>query len=370
MVFYEFEGKRPEVGEGSYVSPDAVVIGDVRIGRDCYIAPGAVIKGDYGRIEIGDNTNVQDNCVLHARPDDTLRIGNRVSIGHGAILHNCTIEDDVTVGMNAVVSDFAVVRRYSIIAEGAVVTANQKVPDSVVIAGIPAKKIADVGVKEREKQLSYKVLYSQLAHRYTHSSYRIPVVGKTSEPKSEGLIHNEGVSLVVVDMQEKLYKVMVEKERLCANVLRLIRFAKAAEIPIVVTEQYPKGLGRTIDEVKNELPEGTETIEKVSFGCFGEKRFVERLNELNARDLIVCGIEAHICVGQTVYAAPSQHRIYLVVDAISAYTETDKEVAIERAKMCGAIPVTTEMIMFEYLKVAKTEVFERCLDVLRRKQKD
>jgi len=366
MVFYEFEGRRPRVGEGSYVSPDAVVIGDVRIGRGCYIAPGAVIKGDYGRVEIGDESNVQDNCILHARPDNVLRIGNRVSVGHGAILHNCTIEDDVTVGMGAVVSDFAVVGRYSVVAEGAVVTNNQKVPESVVVAGIPARKIADVDTKERERYLGYKMLYSRLADRYARSSRRVPSLEQLAEPTFEGLIPDEGVVLVVVDMQEKLFKVMVEKERLCANVLRLIRFAKAAEIPIVVTEQYPKGLGRTIEEVKAELPEGIEVIEKVSFGCFGEERFVERLKELDAESLIVCGIEAHICVGQTVFAAPSQYKIYLVVDAVSAFTETDKEVAVERAKMCGAVPVTTEMIMFEYLKVAKTEKFERCLDVLRR----
>ncbi|MCX7703660.1 MAG: isochorismatase family protein [Planctomycetota bacterium] len=366
MAFYEFEGKRPSVGEGSYVSPDAVVIGDVKIGKDCYIGPGAVIKGDYGPIIIGDNTNIQENSIVHGRPEETTRIGDRVTVGHCAIIHTCTVEDDVLVGMGAIVSDYAVVGKHSIVAEGAVVVNGQKIGENVIVGGIPAKEIGKIDNKTRERFLGYKMLYSQLARRYERSCRQVPEYLVRKDTDTSGLIDEKRTVLVVVDMQEKLFRMMLDKEKVLKNVIRLIRFAKTVEIPIVVTEQYPKGLGKTMEEVKRELPDGVEVIEKVAFGCFGEKRFAEKLKELSAKDVVVCGIEAHICVGQTVAGAPRDYRIFLVADATSSPTEIDKSVAIERAKMSGVIPTTTEMFMFEYLRAAKTEKFEKCLDILRR----
>ena len=102
MAIYEFEGKRPVIGKGTYVMETASIIGDVTIGEDCYIGAGAVIRGDYGTIKIGNGTAVEDNCVLHARPDDVLSIGNEVTLGHGAIIHNCTIADFAVIGMGAI----------------------------------------------------------------------------------------------------------------------------------------------------------------------------------------------------------------------------------------------------------------------------
>ena len=107
MTIYEFEGKVPVIGKSSFVYPEATIIGDVTIGEGCYIGAGAVIRGDYGTIVIGDRTAIEENCTLHARPGEILTIGNDVTVGHAAILHNCTLDDSCIIGMGAMVSDFA-----------------------------------------------------------------------------------------------------------------------------------------------------------------------------------------------------------------------------------------------------------------------
>ncbi|MHA2204705.1 MAG: gamma carbonic anhydrase family protein [Candidatus Thorarchaeota archaeon] len=129
MAIFEFEGQAPRIGETSYISHSASVIGKVTIGEQCYIAPGAVVKGDYGEIVIGDGTSVQDNVIIHARPDEKTTIGSNVTLGHGSIIHNATIEDEVVIGMGAIVSDYAVVKRWALVAEGAVVRNNFEVPE-------------------------------------------------------------------------------------------------------------------------------------------------------------------------------------------------------------------------------------------------
>ena len=106
MALYEFEGKRPVIGSGSYVSETADIIGDVTIGERCYIGPGARIKGDYGSVRIGNETSIQENCIIHARPDEACQIGNKVTVGHGAILHNCTVHDGSIIGMGSIVYRF------------------------------------------------------------------------------------------------------------------------------------------------------------------------------------------------------------------------------------------------------------------------
>ena len=127
MAIYEFEGKRPKIGPGCYVYEEATIIGDVTIGEDCYVGAGAVIRGDYGTIEIGDRTAIEENCILHARPGEILKIGNDVTIGHAAILHNCTLDDFCVIGMGSTVSDYAKVGVWAVVGEGAVVK-NKSIP--------------------------------------------------------------------------------------------------------------------------------------------------------------------------------------------------------------------------------------------------
>jgi phenylacetic acid degradation protein len=141
-------------------------VGDVRIGPQCYIGPGARIRGDYGCIVIGERTSVQENCVLHARINEKCEVGSQVQVGHGALLHNCTVKDYAVIGVGAVVSDYATVGIWSIIGEGAVVASGQLIPDGKVAVGVPAKVIRDVSENDKKVWSVYKDAYADLALRY------------------------------------------------------------------------------------------------------------------------------------------------------------------------------------------------------------
>jgi phenylacetic acid degradation protein len=173
MPLYEFEGKRPKVAPSAFINETAVLIGDVEIGENCYIAPNCVLRGDWGKIVIGNQCSVQDCCVIHARPDGQTIVGNRVSIGHASVLHNCTIKDFALVGMNAVVSDWAVVGESSVIGEGCVVRQGQEIPSMSIAVGVPAKVIARLTPEQVQEYDSYKTLYAGLAGRNHRGLKRI-----------------------------------------------------------------------------------------------------------------------------------------------------------------------------------------------------
>jgi len=166
LTVYEFENRVPVIGENTYVSHSASVIGKVTIGKECYIAPGAVVKGDYGEIRIGDGCSVQDNVIVHARPDEITIIGSNVTLGHGCIVHNATIENEAVVGMGAIVSDYTVVGEWAIIGEGAVVRQHFEVPAEKIAVGVPAKVIGDVKAHHKEELSRFKGIYRDLAIRY------------------------------------------------------------------------------------------------------------------------------------------------------------------------------------------------------------
>ncbi len=172
MALYEFEGKRPTIGAGSFVPDSADVVGDVVIGEKCFIGVGARIRGDYGTIVIGNATSVQENVVIHAREGDRTVVGDNVQLGHGCILHNCTVRDNAVIGVGAIVSDYATVGDWAIVAEGAVVRG--EIPDGAVAVGIPAKVVGRVTDEQKKEWLHYKRLYAELAsERYPRSFKRI-----------------------------------------------------------------------------------------------------------------------------------------------------------------------------------------------------
>lgn len=175
-MLYQFDGKQPQVGTGTYVSELAQVIGDVIIGDQCYIGHGAIVRGDYGRIVIGDGTAVEEGVIIHAPPGDTQSIGRRVTLGHGAILHGRSIGNLAVIGMGAVVSIFSQVGERSIVAEGSVVKLNQKIPDMVVAAGNPARVVRAVTDQDEELWAFGKQLYIDLAAKYLEKGL-IPVAG-------------------------------------------------------------------------------------------------------------------------------------------------------------------------------------------------
>jgi len=173
LAIYEFEGRVPSISQTAYVDDDAKVVGNVKIGGQCYIGPGARIRGDYGTIVIGDKTSVQENCVLHARINERCEVGSHVQVGHGALLHNCTIKDYAVIGVGAVVSDYATVGIWSIIGEGAVVTSGQTIPDGRVAVGVPARVIREVTDSDKQVWSKYKEAYADLALRYPKGLKRI-----------------------------------------------------------------------------------------------------------------------------------------------------------------------------------------------------
>ncbi len=173
MAIFEFEGKVPRIGASSFVPENATVIGDVSVGDNCFIGSGAVIRGDYGRIEIGSRTSIQENCVIHARSNEICKIGSDVQVGHGSILHNCTVCDYAVVGLGSRICDYAVVGVWSIVGEGAVVAAKMTIPDGKVAVGVPAKVIRDVNDGDKKTWGYYKDLYAELARRYGSGLKRI-----------------------------------------------------------------------------------------------------------------------------------------------------------------------------------------------------
>src|SRR4051812_20148465 len=144
--------RRPELIDASaYVAPGAVVLGDVTIGAGSSIWFGAVVRGDSAPIRIGQETNVQDGSILHADPDFPCTIGDRVTLGHGAIVHGANVEDDCLIGMRAVVMNGARIGRGSIVAVGSVVTEGTEVPPGSIVIGQPAKIKRESTERDRER---------------------------------------------------------------------------------------------------------------------------------------------------------------------------------------------------------------------------
>ncbi|HEX4887123.1 MAG TPA: gamma carbonic anhydrase family protein [Luteibaculaceae bacterium] len=144
-IIKSVRGKHPKFGKNCFLADNAVVVGEVEMGSDCSIWFNAVVRGDVHFIKMGDKVNVQDGAVIHATYEKSpTTIGNNVSIGHCAIVHGCTIEDNVLVGMRSVIMDDCIIESNSIIAAGAVVLQGTRVESGSIYAGVPAKKVKEV----------------------------------------------------------------------------------------------------------------------------------------------------------------------------------------------------------------------------------
>ncbi|MGB1231003.1 MAG: gamma carbonic anhydrase family protein [Winogradskyella sp.] len=139
------KGKQPQIPDDCFIAENATIVGEVTLGKQCSIWFNAVIRGDVHYIKIGNKVNIQDGAVIHATYQKSpTTIGNNVSIGHNAIVHGCTIKDNVLIGMGSIIMDDCVIESNSIIAAGAVVTKNTIVASGSIYAGIPAKKVKDI----------------------------------------------------------------------------------------------------------------------------------------------------------------------------------------------------------------------------------
>ena len=165
-MIFSFEGKEPKIGNGTYVSDTARIIGDVTIGENGYIGHGAVIRADYGKIVIGSGTAIQEGAIVSSPLENISVIGDFVTIAYGAIVHSKEIGNHAVVGIGAILGIDSRIGEWTIVAEGGVVRMRQIVPKNMVVGGNPAHTIREATSKDHENWLGVKELYQSLAGRY------------------------------------------------------------------------------------------------------------------------------------------------------------------------------------------------------------
>jgi carbonic anhydrase/acetyltransferase-like protein (isoleucine patch superfamily) len=153
-VILHVEGVYPKFGSNIFIAPNATIVGNVEMGDDCSVWFNAVVRGDVNAIRMGNKVNVQDGAIIHCTYKRTQTIiGNNVSIGHKAIVHGCTVDDNVLIGMGAIIMDRAHIGSNSIIAAGAVVLEETIVPPGTIFAGVPAKKVKDIVISQVHSEI-------------------------------------------------------------------------------------------------------------------------------------------------------------------------------------------------------------------------
>jgi len=158
---------QPSIDPSAMVFPGAHIVGQVQLGENSSVWYNAVLRGDIAPINIGKNSNVQDNCVIHSSQDYVVELGDHVSVGHGAVLHGCRIEDNVLVGMNATVLNRAHIGKNSIVGAGAVVTEGKKFPPNSLIMGLPAKVVRSLNEEHIASIKDNALRYVKLSQSYS-----------------------------------------------------------------------------------------------------------------------------------------------------------------------------------------------------------
>ncbi len=172
------------------------------------------------------------------------------------------------------------------------------------------------------------------------------------------VLNPENSLLLVIDVQEKLVNAL-DKNIIVKRVSNLVKSARLLEIPVVVTEQYPKGLGATVQEVSSEFPEGTPVFEKTSFNALDEEGVLEKIKSYNKKQIVICGIETHICVHQTAAALLREgFEVYVVKDACASRSKYEFKQGIELMAANNAKISCVEIVLFEWLKTAKNSHFK------------
>jgi nicotinamidase-related amidase len=180
------------------------------------------------------------------------------------------------------------------------------------------------------------------------------------------LLRPERAVIVAVDLQERLLPAIPDRQRVVRNTVLILRLAEVLGIPVVLTTQYKKGLGEMVPEVRDTAP-GNAPLDKTSFGCFQDEGFLRRLNELGARDqLVIAGVESHICVAQTVLGAiEKSYQAHVLSDAVGSRTEANRVVGLRRMERAGALISSAEMCIYELLGRSDTEAFKKMLPHLK-----
>jgi nicotinamidase-related amidase len=190
-------------------------------------------------------------------------------------------------------------------------------------------------------------------------------------PFHTGLVHRASIVLVVVDVQEKLAAAMGRREQVVATIVRMVRFAELVGAPIVVTRQYPGGLGDTVPEVAAALADAAKTVkvavvDKMSFCACDEPAFLEALYDTARSQAVIVGMESHICVTQTALTlAKKTYPVQVVADACCSRRDDDHEVALDRLRTAGVVVTTSESVMYEVVSRAGTDEFKRLLAIVK-----
>jgi nicotinamidase-related amidase len=179
------------------------------------------------------------------------------------------------------------------------------------------------------------------------------------------IVTKENTALVIIDVQEKLAMTMKYKDQVTHNIRLLIQAAKLFNMPILITEQYPKGLGRTIPEIASEIPKITP-IEKMTFSCCQSSIFIKNLENLNVEQILLTGMETHICVLQTALdAIQAGYKAQVVDDAVCSRVKERWETGLRQMEKAGATITCTETVIFELMEKAGTEEFKAMLKLLK-----
>ena len=161
-----WQGHQPVIAEDVFIAPTAAIIGRTTLGEKASVWFGAILRGDVDEVRVGAGTNIQDNCVLHVAEEQPCIVGDRVVVGHLAMLHACTVEDDCLIGMSAIILDRAVIGRGSVVGAGALVTQDTIIPPNSLVLGSPAKVVRKLTAEESKYHTRYATRYVSLIDDY------------------------------------------------------------------------------------------------------------------------------------------------------------------------------------------------------------
>ena len=173
------------------------------------------------------------------------------------------------------------------------------------------------------------------------------------------ILDPKSTALIVVDVQEAFRNVIPQFENVAVRISTAVRGCSILDIPIIITEQYPKGLGPTVEEIVLSLPEGLDRIEKKSFSASGAKSFVKALDSLEVSQIMICGIETHVCVSQTAHdLLADDYDVHVLTDCVASRFDHDKEAGLSKMYGSGVNPSSVEMALFELMRDSSHEKFK------------
>ena len=183
--------------------------------------------------------------------------------------------------------------------------------------------------------------------------------------RNNKLLSRDSTALLLIDVQERILDVMLKKDNLIENCIKLIKGFKVLNLPVFYTEQYPKGLGPTSQLLLKEL-EGLTAIQKTSFSCFGAENLFQRLKDNNIKQVVIAGIESHVCVQQTVLdLLANNFQVDVCADAVSSRKEKDLNIALERMRNNSVEITSVESVLFELLQESRTEEFKQISAIIK-----